>query len=487
MRKKIIGWRTPQSFLKKALCAFAFLAFLTLLSGQTPDGTPGTRKEAETLVSLLRNNSFRDAEKAADTIMARRPESPEIRAVCGLALLKMGRIAESEGIFTEILSRSPDNPDAHLGLGRIGRIRNDAEGAIRHLRPAVGSEFFFEEALRQLWRAAREVGRASDLQEIHRLAEARFQREKRPLPSWIVNGLSQLGGPAGEDLYRMEGAFEHLSVPLIRDEGSRIRMIVLRLNGRNEYPFDIDSASPDFITVSPLLALELGLQETGSSSAVGVGTMAARVRFSALDRIDLDGVAFRNVPVMVSDLQTFRGQKKGLIGTGFLKRFNCTIDVKREVMDLFRLDRPDLLKVNIDPAAIAVEVPLYIFDATTVEAVIEGGTAGLFILDSAAGTNLIDSEFFAEHLKAAIDPSLIKTGNIVGSQGVQRVNFMDGLSIRLGPLAFDGQRLCEFSMDALNEITGRYAAGLVGNPLLWPYRVHFDFHGGRLILEKHPE
>jgi hypothetical protein len=39
-------------------------------------------------------------------------------------------------------------------------------------------------------------------------------------------------------------------------------------------------------------------------------------------------------------------------------------------------------------------------------------------------------------------------------------------------------------MAELNEIGGRYAAGLVGNPLLWPYRVHMDFRHGRLILER---
>jgi hypothetical protein len=40
-------------------------------------------------------------------------------------------------------------------------------------------------------------------------------------------------------------------------------------------------------------------------------------------------------------------------------------------------------------------------------------------------------------------------------------------------------------METLNMIPGRYTAGLLGNPLLWPYRVHMDFKNGRLILEKY--
>ena len=190
---------------------------------------------------------------------------------------------------------------------------------------------------------------------------------------------------------------------------------------------------------------------------------------------------------MVSDLHSFRGLKKGLLGTGFLKRFNCAIDVRAEMMELFPLDRPDLLRANINWAAVEAEVPLYLFDATTVEAVLEGAPSGLFILDSAAATHLVDSAFYLEHLKSAIDPSRITPNRITGAQGAQNVNRIVDLSIRLGSLVFNKQEAQELSMDALNSITGRYTAGLLGNPLLWPYRTHFDFRAGKLILEKHRE
>ena len=68
------------------------------------------------------------------------------------------------------------------------------------------------------------------------------------------------------------------------ERSPRIRMISLRINGKGEYPFDIDSASADFLTVSPLLAEELGLSLTGSSTASGVGTATAAVRFSRSGR-----------------------------------------------------------------------------------------------------------------------------------------------------------------------------------------------------------
>ncbi|NTU51372.1 MAG: hypothetical protein HGA94_02915 [Candidatus Aminicenantes bacterium] len=61
---------------------------------------------------------------------------------------------------------------------------------------------------------------------------------------------------------------------------------------------------------------------------------------------------------------------------------------------------------------------------------------------------------------------------------------VNGITIGLGCLALEGQAICEFPMAKLNSIGGRYLAGLLGNPVLWPYRVHMDFRAGRLILEK---
>jgi len=478
--------RAPFLFLFSSLSAF-FIFGRTLDSRAAQSSSPSPRRDADRLATLLRAGSFREADKLAATLLADPAIDMPTRAVCGLAVLKAGRISEAEALFNKVLSVSPDNPEAHLGLGRIGRIRNDLDTAVSHLRQAVPSAAFYEEALRQFFRSAWDRGWVSDLIEIRRLAEERYGRESRPLPSLFANGLAQVQGLAGKRLFQMEGRFERLAVPLLRNEDRRIRirMIALKLNGKGEYPIDIDSASADFLTVSPLLAEELGLSLTGNSTATGVGTATAAVRFSMLDKVELGGIAFRNVPVMVSDIHTFRGLKKGLLGTGLLKRFNVAIDVEAEVMTLYPLDRPELLAAGIDRAAVAADVPLYLFDATIVEASMAGAPPALYILDSAAATNLVDRAFFEENIKPKLDPARIFRSGIQGAQGAQEVNRIDGLSIGLGSLVFDGQTVHEFSMEELNSIGARYTAGLLGNPLLWPYRVHMDFRAGRLILEKY--
>jgi hypothetical protein len=453
------------------------------LSRQSETAQAGKKK----LVPLLLTNSFREADKLAAQLLADPALGSADMAVCGLAVLKAGRIGEAEAIFKKVLLRSPDEADAHLGLGRIAFSRNDPDTSISHLRRAVPSASFYDEALRHLWRAALDRGRVDDLLEIAKLAEERFGRDSKPIPSFFSNGLALIEGLAGKRLFQMEGRFERIRVPLVTSEPRHgTHMISLALNGKGDYLFHLDSALAAFMTISPLLAEKLGLAPTGSATSTGVGTASIATRFTVLDTVELGPVTFRNVPVMVSDIQTLRGLKEGLIGTAFFKRFNATIDVEAGIMDLFPLDRPDLLAGNIDQAAVAADVPLHIFDQTVVEASLAGAPPALYILDSAAATNLIDTRFFEEHIKPKIDPARIVQTAIRGAGGAQNVHRIDGLPIALGPLVFEGQQVNEFPMGGLNEISGRYAAGLLGNPLLWPCRVHMDFRAGRLILERYP-
>jgi hypothetical protein len=471
------------------------IGLIPVLGPVTASGRPGherpwgacSRQDGLTrLEQLVLADSYLEAAKVAAEVLAGPTADARTLAVCGLALLKAGRIAEAETQLDKALELAPDTPEAHLGLGRIARMRNDTDAAIRHLRRACRSEAFYGEAFRQLWRAAWDRGGVDDLFDICRQAEDRYRRDNRPFPSWFTNSMSQIKGLQDAQLFRMEGRFERLSVPLVEnaDPRVRIRMIALGLNGRGQYLFHLDSALVDFMTISPLLAEELGLVPVGNATSSGVGTGTIDTRFAMLDEVRLGPLTFHDVPVMVSDVRTLRGLKEGLVGTAFLKRFNATIDVEAGAMDLYPLERPDLLAARVDRAAVAADIPLYLFDQTVVEASLAGAPPALYMLDSAAATNLVDAPFFAAHIKPKLDPARIVRAGIRGAGGAQSVDQVDGLTITLGALVLEGQRLNVFPMASLNAIGGRYLAGLLGNPVLWPYRVHMDFRNGRLILEK---
>ena len=112
-----------------------------LILGQSPDLRGGQssapRQGADRLATLIRDSSFREADKLAATLLADPALDTSTMAVCGLAVLKAGRVREAKAIFDKVISLSPDNPEAHLGLGRIGRIRNDTDGAIAQDRKST--------------------------------------------------------------------------------------------------------------------------------------------------------------------------------------------------------------------------------------------------------------------------------------------------------------------------------------------------------------
>ena len=470
-----------------ALLALAVSALAAAPQERGPAPAPARSRESEKLVSLLQTRSYLEAAAAADALLAGPPvDDAGLHAICGLALLKVGRVEAAESLLTRALARDPGSGDAHLGLGRLAGIRNDSPTALRHLKTAVASSRLFDEAAWQLWRLAKERGDSAGLENAWNAVGERCERDGRTIPAAMADEAARFRGTAG--LFRLESAPRRAIVPLVPRPDVTVRMVSMRLNGRGKYPIDIDSAAPGFLTLSPLAAEELRLETWGGGgSAIGVGTERAEQRFSRLDRVEFAGVVFRDVPVLVSDIVPFRGQKKGLLGTALLKRFNVTIDVRAGWMDLTAPDRADLLEARIDRSRVAVDVPLYVFDATTVEASIGGAPEGWWILDTAAGGHLVDEPFFGDHLAKSVDPSRIVPYWIRGAQGAQQVRRVEGLPLRLGDFTFENQAVPIFPMAAINRAGGRYAAGLLGNPVLWPYRVHMDFGRGRLILERYRE
>ncbi len=439
----------------------------------------------ERLALLVRDNAFQDAEALADSTAGPDGDAAHL-AWRGLALLKAGRVEDAEPLLTRALALAPGSPEARYGAGRLARLRNDNAAAVLHLRAAVESATLYAEAARHYWRTVWDLGDLAALADARALIERRFAAAGEPVPSWLSNNVTQIAGLGGVRLFAMEAPRGLVTVPLHSDEvrHPRIRRVILRVNGKAEYPFDLDSASPDFLTISPLLAEDLGLAATGGSTASGVGTRTAAVSFAVLDRVDVGPITFRHVPVMVSDLQSFRGERRGLIGTGLLKRFNVTLDAGANVMCLAPLDQPDLLTGSLRPGSVVADVPLYLFDQTVVRAALDGTPPALYILDTAAATHLIDGGFSQAHLRPRTDASRVTTSGIRGAQGPQQTMRIDGVTVTLGPLALPGQGVHEFTMGMLNVIPGRYAAGLLGNPILWPYRVHLNFRAGRLVLER---
>jgi hypothetical protein len=464
--------------------ALAVLATLPVLYFEPP-ALP-QEADLEGIERQLKADAYAGALDDAERLVGRFPASPVARALHALALLRAGRIDEAGKEFQVSLDLDPGCPEAHLGKGILARWGNRPEEAERHLLEATSSERLAGEAyfnLKLLY---------SDLGEIAAAREAaqRALEEIDYLPAAHMRELS-----LGVDYLRSLGSgpyivipdsFVSTTVPILENEERPDRPIPeigVRINDLGPWPFDLDSAYRGYMTVSTQLASTLGLRPVGDFQAAGVGSAKMSMQGSYVDRIAIGDLVVGNVPVMILDSPTFRGRERGLIGTGLLKRFNCTMDTEERVFEIFRGDRPDLLEARIDPSRVVARAPLFIVTGPLLYASMGGGDPEPFLLDTAASATLVDDDYFDEHIAPGIPPDQVLDIQVRGVGGAEAARMVRSGKVELAGALFDGVRLIVLDMERINSVSRKHSAGILGTDILRRYRIHLNFSAPELILE----
>ncbi len=436
------------------------------------------------LLAVMRTHQFETAMTMSRDLLIMFPGNPRLAAIHGITLARAGNMEAAEKFLQHANTLYPDLPEIRYGLGVLAYSNNDPTTATDHFFAALFSKYFFEDAVRDLLRVVGETGNFDSRQDAVKTCLDRYRTYGKEPPGYLQRKLSSFAAETRDNIFTFPIDHEPVTLPLRKTEISEIRMISIGLNGQGNYPFDIDSAAKGFLTISPLLAEELEIQGYGNMHSVGVGTRSIPTQAAWLDTIELNGLVIRNIPILISKSHTFIGKKKGLIGTAFLKHFNVTLDLARNEMLLMPLNDLQGFLKQINPAAIVLRTPLILYHSTMIDAAIDTGPEQLFILDTAAGTHLLDSSYFDAHLTQYTDATRIKKANITGAGGTESTRFIEESKVRIGGEEFTDQRVVLFGMERLNTIANRYAAGLIGYPILWKYRVHFNFQTPELILEK---
>lgn len=112
-----------------------------------------------------------------------------------------------------------------------------------------------------------------------------------------------------------------------------------------------------------------------------------------------------------------------------------------------------------------------------VHPLVNGQDVGWFILDSGAGTMVIDQ-------KVADRLGMPAVGEIVavGVAGTTRTRFRTGGPLRLGPLTITRTRYLELDLDFLTKAFGLPVGGIVGRELFARAAVEIDITGGAVSL-----
>ncbi len=438
----------------------------------------------ELVGEALAGHSFQDAHALAQRLAEAAPDDARALALLGLAELKAGRYPAAEVSLWRALALDSACPEAHLGMGHLAFGRNDPETACDHFARATASPLLYEEAYRALRIAHLDRGDLAGARRAVLAHEARLRDEGRPIPPRLAGRRAFLEKPDRDRVLRIPEDFAGTSVELSDREGpGEVKMLRIRLNGRGENLFHIDSAFRGMMALSPELADELGLERAGESVSRGVGPQSAATQGAWLDTVRIGDLTIADVPILVIDSAVYRGKKRGLIGTGLLKQFNVTLDARNDVLELYPKERADAFRRRIPEERIAQRVPFLIYPAPLVLARVGDGRPLPFTVDTAASSSLIDEEFFDAQLRPSIPDEELATSRVTGAGGTQSLLCWTAARLGIGDLAFSDMRMIRFDMHRLNVLSGRYAAGVLSNDFLWGYRAHFDFTRTQLILE----
>jgi tetratricopeptide (TPR) repeat protein len=98
-----------------------------------------------------------------------RSDAPRLRLA--ETLLGQGHNAEAEELFQQVLAHEPNDPRAHLGLGRLAYQRNDWQESLKHLDRAAGSPLTQKHARSLLAEVHRRQGDLAAAERQRRLAD----------------------------------------------------------------------------------------------------------------------------------------------------------------------------------------------------------------------------------------------------------------------------------------------------------------------------
>jgi tetratricopeptide (TPR) repeat protein len=427
----------------------------------------------------------RDAYASAVEALKSAPETPGAQVAAGMAAFREGDLSKAESYFRAALKLRANYPGGLRGMASIytalslaktardlrlnayKQVPDDPELIAVYASTLKGDAHFkaLEDALRIYDPASDEARRlrvriAND----RALGERKLRRLVTPYESGQVKLFRVLDGPNRE-----------------RGVG-----LVLRLNGKQNARLLLDTGASG-IALSPKLAEKAGLEvisgETGEAKGVGDQKPQASVAYLASE-IRAGDVAFADYPISV-----FRSAQSpdydGLIGADVFGRFIVSLDFNQLLLTVQPRDKnsePDSDEpTDARPPSSGFSRMVRFGDHLTVPTFINGSTRSvLFLLDSGAQSNLIDTATAAEFASVSADSSV----RVVGIQGsVKESARANRVSLVFAGFRQDNPDVIAISLERLGDDMGAGIGGVLGMPVLRNLTVSIDYREGAVKFE----
>jgi hypothetical protein len=262
------------------------------------------------------------------------------------------------------------------------------------------------------------------------------------------------------------------SVSYEDDARTRVYVPVL-INGAGPFTFELDSGGHLILTSETAEALHLhAVGELSSTNASGV----MKAGYVHLNELRIGNAILANQPAKILPLSPSSSDRSphppraGIIGLELFERFVVGIDRRSKTLTL-SLPRSGVRHNGSSlPLSFVEDAPF--IDATY------AGVSGPFMLDTGNAGRTIIENFWATRNGLL---TKVKTG-LTLDDGVYRC---DAFSI--GPFRLPHEIIGYFGAAKSGPESTRFAAGIFGEPLLSRFNTTYNYHDGKVWLERLPE
>lgn len=267
------------------------------------------------------------------------------------------------------------------------------------------------------------------------------------------------------------------SVEVKRAESGHI-LLHPRVNGKDVGWFILDSGA-DSMIIDKAIADEMGLPKIGKETVVGVGGVVQEP-FRTADDLTLGPARIKGVTFLEIDLHSlsdlFKVKLAGIIGFDFFRRFIVQVDLRTPAVSVFdvstyHLDRGDWSQMEFSAGN------------PVVQATFEGDRNGWFRLDTGANGKVVFHAPAVEKL-SLLDSRVTTAVGMAGVGGTTDARMGKLKWFELGGHRFEDVDAV-FSQAKSGAFADRYLTGNIGQDLMEPFTVVFDFSGSRVAFLPH--
>lgn len=412
-------------------------------------------------------------------------ESAEVYAAAGLAAYRRGDLPKAEAYFRKARQIDPNYAYALSGLASIynsvSRFRTGQTLMAQAYRASPADPLLIAAYAGQLRRGEHiaALERALSIYDP-------VTREARRLSAHIAvdkaagdRKLEQLGSPY--QVYDIE--LVQIGIAPRHSYGVGLRV---RLNDKRPVLLILDTGASG-ISISTKAAEKAGLERLGGKSfeVGGIGDYKPQDAFTYLaNAVAVGDLRFSNF--LVEGFKTAKTDDyDGFIGTDVFHRFQVYIDFQKLLLTL--VPNPNGQPLDDEPADASDTVPagfsraFRFWHALAVQTSVNQGPQHLFVVDSGAWGNLIDTGLAQGYTKVRRDHG----SGLGGLQGpVDEVSRASRVSLVFAGFRQDNSDVLAASLEAMGDGLGVGIAGILGMPVLWQMKLTIDYRNGALRFEK---